>query len=375
MDQRSSALAAMRGQPVEMIPFIGRMELWYNYHHAAGTLPSGYRSAGLWDVQRDLGIGILGFNAANSSFIRLEPRGVDVSQHTDGETTTTRWSTPHGDLTARDVRARELNEAALSAARVEFPCKSVRDYDALMHIITHTEPVEEFDEYARYIDAIGSDGVALPLTGHLPAHQLMLHFMGYETFYCELNDHPEQVEALVQALTDQYERLLRLAAGGPAEALEVGANYDEFMTPPPVFRRFFAPFYRWARELLERSGKVLVVHGDGEMRELLRELRDCGVQVVEALTPRPMTSIDIRETRQIWEGRVAMWGGIPSVVLTDSFSDEQFEQCMADLFDAVAPGERFILGFGDNVPTDALFSRIRRCAEIWRENAYRSPAD
>jgi len=118
-----------------------------------------------------------------------------------------------------------------------------------------------------------------------------------------------------------------------------------------------------------------VVHGDGEMRELLRELRDCGVQVVEALTPRPMTSIDIRETRRIWADRVAMWGGIPSVVLTEAFSDEQFEQCMADLFAAVAPGGRFILGFGDNVPTDALFSRIRCCAEIWREHAFRSPAD
>ena len=54
----------------------------------------------------------------------------------------------------------------------------------------------------------------------------------------------------------------------------------------------------------------------------------CGVQVVEALTPKPMTSIDVAATRQLWAGRVAIWGGIPSVMLTPTYSDEEFERCM-----------------------------------------------
>jgi uroporphyrinogen-III decarboxylase len=112
----------------------------------------------------------------------------------------------------------------------------------------------------------------------------------------------------------------------------------------------------------------MVVHGDGEMKRLLRQLMDCGVQVVEALTPAPMTSIDIARTRQLWGERVCMWGGLATVMLTDVFSDEQFEAFMEALFHAVAPGERFILGFGDNVPTDALFPRILRAVEFWKEN-------
>ena len=110
-----------------------------------------------------------------------------------------------------------------------------------------------------------------------------------------------------------------------------------------------------------------MVHGDGEMKQLLKLLMDCGIQVVEALTPKPMTSIDIAETRRLWQGRVCMWGCLATVVLTDVFSDESFELFMDDLFRAVAPGDRFILGFGDNVPTDALFHRIKRAAQIWAE--------
>jgi hypothetical protein len=55
------------------------------------------------------------------------------------------------------------------------------------------------------------------------------------------------------------------------------------------------------------------------------------------------------------------------VMLTEVFTDAQYEGYMEALFRAVAPGDRFILGFGDNVPTDALFHRIQRTARIWAE--------
>jgi len=100
---------------------------------------------------------------------------------------------------------------------------------------------------------------------------------------------------------------------------------------------------------------------------LLEKLMACGVQVVEALTPKPMTSIDIAETRRLWKDRVTMWGGLASVMLTDTSLDEEFECFLEDLFRATAPGDRFILGLGDNAPTDTLFERVKRVAQFWTE--------
>ena len=154
----------------------------------------------------------------------------------------------------------------------------------------------------------------------------------------------------------------------------MGANYDEQMTPPPIFERFFAPFYRKARLILSAADKILVIHGDGEMRRLLTNVMECGIQVVEAITPKPMTSIDVVSTRRLWKDRVAMWGGLSTVILTDTFSDRQFEAFLETLFRDIAPGDRFILGFGDNVPTDASFERVKRIARFWDENgAYPLP--
>ena len=374
MNHHDRALAAMRGQPVDRVPFIARMDLWYGYHHNRGTLPHPYEKATLWEMQRDLGIGIFGFGAWDISFYRLQQSDVPVSKTEHDGLTTTRCETPYGVLTARDRIAEELKEAAGSGARVEFPFKGERDYDALQFLIEHTDVVENYEAYGHFVDAIGGDGLALPFSGHLPAHQLMLNFMGYEAFYCEMADRPSQVEKLIVALTAQQQQVLALAACCPAPAIEVGGNYDEAMTPPPVFDRLFAPFYRQARATLSAANKLLVIHGDGEMKLLRVRLADCGVQVVEALTPQPMTSIDVAETRRMWGDRVCLWGGMASVILTDSFSDAECERYMDDLFHAVAPGQHFILGFGDNVPTDARWSRIRQVVRFWTEHgAYPLP--
>ena len=367
MNHRDLALAAMRGQPIDHIPFIARMELWYEFHRNGGTLPTPYQNASLWDIQRDLGIGIFGFGAWSASCYRLIHHDVEIGTSVEGDLSTTQYHTPYGTLTCRDRMSVELRDAAGTAARIEYPFKGLQDYDALRFFVEHTQVVDNYEAYGRFVNDIGIDGLAVPYTGHLAAHQLMIFFMGYETFYYQLHDHPTQLETLIGALTEQQRQILILAAGCPAQAIEVGGNYDEQMTPPPIFDTFFAPFYREAREILTRGDKVLVVHGDGEMRVLLEKLMDCGIQVVEALTPKPMTSIDLAETRRLWGDQVAMWGGIPSTILTSTYTDDEFQCYMEELFRTLAPGDRFILGFGDNVPTDALFHRIQWVARFWAD--------
>jgi hypothetical protein len=106
------------------------------------------------------------------------------------------------------------------------------------------------------------------------------------------------------------------------------------------------------------------------MKKLLANVMEAGVQVVEALTPEPATSIRVRPTRELWEGRVTMWGGIPYNILTPEYSDSEFEAYVTDLYRAVAPGDRFILGFGDNVPPETPFHRVQWLAKFNELNGH-----
>ena len=282
MTHRQRALAALRGGTVDRLPFIGRMELWYQYHRHAGTLPARYRRLELWDLQRELDIGIFAMGAWSAGFFKLRQRRVTCDVELRGETTTTTYHTPHGDLRRVEQRTAELADADVTGLEVEHLFKSPADYDALACLLDDLEVVENFDEYAQVVAAVGEDGLALPYTGKVPIHQLMESYFGYEAFYLELADRPADVERLHQILWSKQQQILELAAVSPADAVQVGGNYDEFLTPPPIFRRFVEPFYRAAKALLGPAGKPLVVHGDGEMRGLLRLLGDCGVDAVKS---------------------------------------------------------------------------------------------
>ena len=364
MSHHSDAIKAMRGERPERIPFIARMNLWYNYHSKAGTLPEPYQGWSLWDIQRDLNIGILGFGAWMTTFYRKVIRDVKVKEYATAEGQVTEYETPYGRLRKCHSVSDVLRGTVDTGRDMEVLFKDEGDYDALEYLIEHTDIVENYGQYAKYVDSIGEDGLALPFTGWAPMHEIMLHYMGVEKFYYELYDHPARLEKLHQAFYEQHMKIIRLAAHCPSEAIEVGANYTEDITPPRFFETYVAPFYRDVMGIFEGTDKILVTHGDGEMDELLRYLMDAGVQVVEALTPKPNTSIDIRETRALWDDKVTMWGGIAFGVLTPTFSDEEFREYMEDLYRAVAPGDRFILGFGDNVPPEALFDRVKWIAQF-----------
>jgi hypothetical protein len=348
----------MRGEQPEHIPFIGRMNLWYNYHRTGGTLPERYQGYDLWAVHRDLNIGILGFGAWMTTFFKKVHRDVEITKTTDGNEETVDCTTPYGTLRTRHQVTDLLRGTVDTGRDIEVIFKGEQDYDALQYLMEHTDIVENYAEYEEFVDAIGEDGVALPFTGWVPMHEIMWRHMGVERFYFELQDHPSRLERLHEAVVQQQRQIIRLAAQCPATAIEVGGNYTEQLTPPHIFERYFAPFYREVAEVFESAGKILVAHGDGDMKQLLRCLMDAGVQVVEAVTPKPMTSIDIGETRALWGDQVTLWGGIPFAILTPQFSDAEFEAYMKELYRAVAPGERFVLGFGDNVPPEALFDRV-----------------
>jgi 5-methyltetrahydrofolate--homocysteine methyltransferase len=67
---------------------------------------------------------------------------------------------------------------------------------------------------------------------------------------------------------------------------------------------------------------------------------------------------------------MTLFGGIPSTVVMPGTSDADFEAYLDELFRAVAPGQRMVVGIADEVPPAAVFSRLQRIGErIEREGS------
>ena len=148
--------------------------------------------------------------------------------------------------------------------------------------------------------------------------------------------------------------------------IAIGDNMDGVTVSPPIFREYALPFYAEARKAA--GGKILQAHWCGRTETLLEFVPGSGLDSVEAIVPRPMSSISLSQALDRLGGAVTLQGGIPAVmVCPGGGSREDFEAYIRReiLPNRSRPG--FILGMSDNVPPNADFSRVEAVAELIKE--------
>ena len=156
----------------------------------------------------------------------------------------------------------------------------------------------------------------------------------------------------------------------PAEIVKIDGNLDVKMTSPTLMAAHFVDPLRGFADRLHGAGKLVACHADGEMTGLLRLVCACGIDVAEAFTPPPMTRCTVGQARAAWGDKVSIWGGIASVAMCpDTMSAPAFDAYVANVLNEAEASTRFVLGLGDNLPTDGSFERLLRVGAM--VDAYR----
>lgn len=364
MTHRERIWAAIRGEPMDRIPWAPRWELWYEAAKRDGRLPGKYRGWSFFDVTRDVRMGIKG---NRGPLYRSEWCGVEVRVRTKGDETLTEYETPVGTVSTLFRITPDLERQGVRGRELGHMIERQEDYGPVLFIVEHTRLIPTPEEFLAYEESIGEDGVAMAESGDCPAHRIMREFTGYQSFYYELCDHPHQIEELIEALTEQGEQILQLAVESPAQIIRHDGNYDAQLTPPPIYEKFFLDWFQHFTDTLHAAGKVISTHTDGHNDGLMELILESGFDIAEAFTPPPMTRISVAEARALWGDRITIWGGIASTMMSVSMPEEEFEAHVRQVLREAAPGDHFILGTGDNVPTDSSLERIQRVTELVEE--------
>ena len=373
MTHKARILAAAGKQLVDKLPFGARIDLWYNYHAAKGTLPEKYKGCTEIEILRDLragGMVVLGgeqVRTSNNSKARLITlwettfKNVNAQSDEEGSVKTVTYVTPKGTVSTRTEFNR--TEGYLQGYVIERLFKNEEDYPAIEYLLEDSVLVPDYDEYMRLADTIADDGLIRCGLRTSPMQYIMRDLMGYETFFYELADHPQKVEHLYETAKELWKKHLAILADSPAKLLSICSNWsDEIHTP--VFRKYFVPWLQEATEFLHSKGKLTLIHADGEMRRLIPLVLESGIDVAEAWSPAPMTSVTTAELRKAWGDKITIWGGLPTLIFEPTCSDEKFEDYVINLFREVAPGNNFIVGMGDNFPIAGDINRIQRVVEL-----------
>ncbi|NVM26078.1 MAG: cobalamin B12-binding domain-containing protein [Desulfobacterales bacterium] len=390
MTHRQRMLMAMRGEMPDMLPYVPRIDLWYNANSTAGTLPKRHKGRTQDEISRAEGWALhkivpeylnvrrpedslhraIGIYALKELAFKCKfPSDVEIKVDREGDTTHVEYHTPLGMVSTTTIYTEEMRKAGASITWVkERVIKKPEDYRVVGYIFENLELIPDFDDFIKWKNDIGEDGVAATrgcgLGGASPMHFIQKDFLDATGFYYHYHDHQKEMRALAEIMEGYFNQALKIVADSPAEAVLWGSNFDDMITYPSLFEKEILPWIRKAVDTLGSKGKIVICHCDGENLGLMDLIRDSGMHVAEAVTPYPMTRVKIEEYYRRWSDRLTVWGGIPEILLmAETATDEDLEAYLDHLFKAVAPGRRFIVGIADTTPAHAVFDRVVRIGE------------
>jgi hypothetical protein len=102
---------------------------------------------------------------------------------------------------------------------------------------------------------------------------------------------------------------------------------------------------------------------DGTLQGLIRLVAESGFDVLEALTPLPSGDMSWAEIAAAVPAGPILWGGLPGVLFTPHVTDDEFEAHVEGILEIMRTSRRFVLGVADQVPPDAIWSRVAKIHE------------
>jgi hypothetical protein len=382
MTNRERILATLKGEAPDRLPWAPRLEFWRRARLRNGTLPADLRSLSLMEIADHLGVAYyhvipdftdcagemdmldyaLGIFRLPVLMHEVTLEGVDRRVIRRGRETVIEYHTPAGSIRTATLFTEEMLDAGASVPwRTEPAIREPRDFETAGYIFSHLKVEPRMEGYLARREEVGERGIVVGYTSGsaCPIHHIMRELMPVDQFFYAMHDYPEKIARLAEQMEPYYQRIKEIAADSPAEVILLGGNYDDSITYPPFFAEHILPHLRDYAALLHGRGKLLLTHTDGENRRLLPLYLEAGFDVADSVCPHPMTRCRLEEILEAFAGRIAVWGGIPSVLLcADSATEAQFRDFIDGLVERYARQPRFVLGVSDMVTADAEWDRL-----------------
>ncbi len=357
MTRREAILAILNRVPVERPPVSVRMELWHADAVSKNALPQEISELSREEVEDYLGF----FRAArHRTYPQLKFKSAEVRERQEGDERIEEYLFGGRALTRRTRRS----DGVTASHIVKYPLETETDYDLLLSEMD--DVYLDFDVAGfKALDAqTGGAGLPVLILHSCPAHLIMLQWAGYERFFLHLTDFPDKVEALIHRIEEVYRRdLWPAGCRSQAELILHGNHFSTQMTPPPIFERYFLPYFKEFNARMHAHGKKTMWHADAEMGGLLGYVLEAGFDAADCLATTPLVSQRIEDYFDAWKGEIVCWGGLPSTIFDPTFPIGEYKKYVDHLVEVTEGRNDFIFGASDNVMPGTEWERLLYLAE------------
>jgi len=285
------------------------------------------------------------------------------------------YATPKGEIIGKykipyEAAPQTLEEAGLwhpscipgeGTWTVEYPFRSVDDYPVLEFIIENSIYTPDYDKYYTNNTFLGDEGIVMAGLGKSPFQAIIYDWMGHETCFFEVHDHPDKFNRLYDIMYEKQLELCKIAAESPADIVWEGENVTEVLTAPKYFEQYCMPFYKKIAPIIHEKGKLYGAHLDGQLLHLKDLIAKTPFDFIDAVTPPPLGNLPIEEARASWTDKTIICNFPENVY---HWKNDDIKKYMIELLKKVAPGNNFILSTTENYPSDRWVDTFDIIGEI-----------
>jgi len=226
--------------------------------------------------------------------------------------------------------------------------KKAADWDVLRFMFEDAIYKPDYDAWLERHRQHGEHGVQNTAVGRTPFQCLAYEYLGVEQLSLELYDHPDKVQAVLALMHERQNELDKIYAESPAELINFPDNITSIVVGRERFANHSLPRYRHMAEACRGTGKIIVAHMDGMLRNLADLIAESPLTSLEAFTPSPDSDVSVADARRFWPGK-GIWINYPSSI--HLFPADVIYRETCKILDE-SPPRGFLVGVTENVPPD-----------------------
>jgi len=378
MTPQDGLMAVFRGEKPDVMPWFVDMIYWYDAHLHWGSLPERYRgSKGYVQLCKDLGCGTYGGLLSLPADVKygnvkitvfyegLSPSGERIRSNkwsfkSGLNVKYTRCDTPVGTLTS----VHRYIPSSHTWVCVKYPVEDEEGLKILRYIYRQVDFKPNYSTQYKQLEEWKGYGAVSSYPQRIPFARLLVDWCGASNTYRLLLRSREELEETLDVMSEADDIVYDIVAEAPAPFVIFGDNITSELVSPPIFKRYYAPYYKKRVGKLRAKGKYTYVHVDGTLRGVLPLIEETGIDAAESLTPAPVGDVQVEDLRKIAGPRLILWGGVPAVFFSPVYPEEQLMSMVERVIERYKEDGRFVIGSCDQPPPESDLERIRKVSRL-----------
>jgi hypothetical protein len=288
---------------------------------------------------------------------------VRMSEAREEDLITRSYETPLGTMTARSRMIGDIG----GDMEFEHMVRTVEEVRAYRFLYDDGVYRPRYGFVKDQLARLGEVGMLSIFGPPTPLLDLIMFQIRLPNIYFLIDDHPEEMEALLTAMHRRNLEYYELAAEAPGEVVRSFEDTSTTLISPELYRRYCLKQLQDYRDICHARGKLFVPHMCGLLKGVLPELRETGLDGIEALTPPPLGDTPIGLAREQLGPEVALIGGIDPTQFVGA-TPEKTRAMIQDVVAQMGDGRRIVLGH-EEVHIRADFESVRVIPDLLEECA------